>query len=266
MQRHKIMKKYKAPYILHLISFQNAPTHHTPYLKRSRQSIEKYFSNWDIRYWNEDDFLYIISLEDWSMPNAAYLIEIGAWAIISDIIRLYALYTYGGVYADWDVEFVQSIPDTFFSYALTLGFEPYTYNGRGTAQVGMQVCISTRGQCVLKDVFEAMQKSIWTKQFDILPGLCTRVLEQKYGLPSPRNMNNYYYLKTDICIMPNDIFYPFMGVRIYDDPNITDEIIYNIIQKHTVALHWEYSQILDTPNATKKGWTQYLDILRKTPQ
>ena len=115
-------KKNSAPHILHLISFQNAPAYHTPYLERARKSIERYFSEWDIRYWNENDFLYIISLEAWSVPNAEYLIEIGAWAIISDIIRLYVLYTYGGVYADWDVEFVQSIPCAFFSYGGVLGF------------------------------------------------------------------------------------------------------------------------------------------------
>lgn len=248
--------------ILHLIDFKNAPQEHTMYTERCTKSIQKYFMDWNIRYWNEDDFLYIITQKDWKIPHGEHLLQIGAWAIISDIIRLYALYHYGGVYADWDVEFLQEIPQHHFDFHLVLGFEPYTHDGVGTAQVGMQCCIAKPGHPIFLRLYDELACTLWTKDFDILPGICTRVLEYTYRIPVPRSANTYFYLDDDICIVPNDIFYPFMGARVFEmEPYINEEILYNRVRPHTVALHWEFSQIKNK-DQDKKGWTNYLDILR----
>ena len=45
-----------------------------------------------------------------------------AWAFVSDYIRLKALYDYGGVYLDTDVEIRKTFPDRFWNADLVLGY------------------------------------------------------------------------------------------------------------------------------------------------
>lgn len=235
-------------------------------------SWKQFLSEWKWREWNEEDFLRIITEQEWQISNGRALLDMGAWAIISDIIRLYALYNEGGLYADWDVEFIKPIPKSFHNYELVLGFEPYTLQGRANYQVGMQCCLSNKHHILWKKIFRKIKSCLWTECFDILPGICTRILEQEYALPTPRNNNLYYHLKEQVTIVPTDMFYPFMGTRIFmENTTITKEhthqsiqdIITDHITTNTLALHWEHSQMSDE-NQQKKGWTEYLTVL-KTP-
>lgn len=255
------------PKIFHTVHFSNAPTTNSPHIHRALLSQKKYLSDYDCRVWTEDDFLRIIKINDWYVPYGDYLLEIGAWAIISDIIRLYALYTEGGIYADWDVEFVQAVPEWLHEHAVVLGFEPYTHSGRGTAQVGAQFCMSDPKHSLWMKIFAQITTLLWTSHFDILPGIITRLFESKYKFPTPRINNGYYYLKDGIVIIPHEISYPFMGTRIYEQYNINTDEFFTIKKLHptTICLHWEHSQFVNTSNQEKQGWTRYLHVLRNTP-
>lgn len=77
---------------------------------------KKNFKNFEIIEWNEENF--DINLNQYT--KNAY--EAKKWAFVSDYIRLYALYTMGGVYLDTDVVAVRNIEDLLNDRAF-IGFE-----------------------------------------------------------------------------------------------------------------------------------------------
>ena len=44
------------------------------------------------------------------------------WAFVSDYVRLYALYKYGGIYLDTDIEVKKKLPESFFKEELIIGY------------------------------------------------------------------------------------------------------------------------------------------------
>ena len=61
------------------------------------KSWEKYMPDYSIKCWNEKSF------DINSVPWVKEAIQQKMWAFASDYIRLYALYTEGGIYLDTDV-------------------------------------------------------------------------------------------------------------------------------------------------------------------
>ena len=82
---------YKIPKIFHTIHFDTA-AHYTnsnahaqqQYIARSLASQDLYFTTWEKKVWNEDDFLRIIAIPEWHIPYGERLLDIGAWAFMSD--------------------------------------------------------------------------------------------------------------------------------------------------------------------------------------
>jgi mannosyltransferase OCH1-like enzyme len=83
---------------------------------RCIESWKKYCPDYEIIEWNEDNFP--IDYNDY--VREAY--EAKKWAFVSDVARLYALVTEGGVYMDTDVEVVRPI-DGILKYSAVSGFE-----------------------------------------------------------------------------------------------------------------------------------------------
>lgn len=89
------------------------------------ESWKKYLPDYEIKEWNEDNF--DINYNDFtrdSYNNKKY-------AFTSDVIRLYALYTEGGIYMDTDVEVYQSL-DGFLNEEGFTGFEDVHYPATAT--------------------------------------------------------------------------------------------------------------------------------------
>lgn len=94
-------------------------------------SWKKYCPDYQIMEWNEENF----PIDRYSFVKEAY--EARKYAYASDFIRLWALYNYGGVYCDTDLELVASLdgllddegfigfqqPDLYLQTAL-MGFVP----------------------------------------------------------------------------------------------------------------------------------------------
>lgn len=87
------------------------------------QEFQKYLSSWKkycpdfkIMEWNEDTF----DLSCNTYVNDAYCAK--KWAFVTDYVRLWAIYTYGGIYMDTDVELLQPI-DVFLKDKAFSGFE-----------------------------------------------------------------------------------------------------------------------------------------------
>ena len=123
-------------------------------IKRCIDSWKKYMPDWEIKEWNEDNF----PMDYNDFFKQAY--ENGKWAFASDVVRLYALYTEGGVYMDTDVEVYQPL-DVFLSDSAFTGFEDVNYPV--TATLGAE-----KGNPVIKlmldyyDCIDFKMYDVWT--------------------------------------------------------------------------------------------------------
>lgn len=89
--------------------------------KHCIESWKKILPDYEIKEWNEDN-LPMNELGDFF--TQAY--ENKKWAFASDVARLYALYTEGGIYMDTDVEVYRSL-DEFLDLPGFTGFEDVHY-------------------------------------------------------------------------------------------------------------------------------------------
>lgn len=76
----------------------------------------KYFPDYTIKEWNEYNF----NINMCAYTREAY--NTGNFAHVSDVCRIYALYTEGGVYLDTDVEILASF-DRFMNFKSFIGME-----------------------------------------------------------------------------------------------------------------------------------------------
>ena len=76
--------------------------------------------DWEIKEWNENNF----PIDYNNFSKQSY--EARKFAFTSDVARLYALYTYGGVYMDTDVEVYKPL-DEFLNEEGFTGFEDINY-------------------------------------------------------------------------------------------------------------------------------------------
>ena len=83
-------------------------------------SWKKHMPDYEIKEWNEDNF----DINYNTYTRQAY--EQKKYAFVSDVIRLYALYTEGGLYMDTDVEVFKPLDEFLTNEAFT-GFELINY-------------------------------------------------------------------------------------------------------------------------------------------
>lgn len=88
-------------------------------IKHCIESWKKLLPDYEIKEWNEDNF----NLDYNKFTRQSY--DTKKYAFASDVIRLYALYTEGGIYMDTDVEVFKPL-DEFLNEPAFTGFEqPY---------------------------------------------------------------------------------------------------------------------------------------------
>ncbi len=90
-----------------------------PYSKLMNHCIKtwkEHLTDYEFIEWNEDNF----DINSNKYVSEAYSAK--KWAFVSDYVRLWAIYNYGGVYLDTDVEVLKSLNDLLDNKAFT-GFE-----------------------------------------------------------------------------------------------------------------------------------------------
>ena len=89
-------------------------------IKRCMKTWNKKLTGYEIIEWNEDNF----DINAHPFVKKAY--EEKKWAFVSDYVRFYAVYKYGGVYFDTDVIMIDRIDD-LLSNKMFVGFESKNY-------------------------------------------------------------------------------------------------------------------------------------------
>lgn len=87
-------------------------------------SWKKYFPDYEIKKWNEDNF----DIEKFDYTREAYAAK--KYAFVSDFARFWILYNYGGIYFDTDVEVVRDF-SPILSSGPYMGFELDPFNDYG---------------------------------------------------------------------------------------------------------------------------------------
>ena len=91
------------PKIIHYCWFGRGEL--TPLAKKCIASWRKFFPDYEIKEWNENNF------DVNSIPYIAQAYQAGKYAFVSDYARFWVLYKYGGVYFDTDVEVIRPMED-----------------------------------------------------------------------------------------------------------------------------------------------------------
>lgn len=182
-------------------------------VRKCIKSWRRYCKDYEIVEWNESNFdinqapLYV---------RQAY--ETKKWAFVSDYVRLYALYQYGGIYLDTDVELIKKIDDIILHKAV-LGFE--------TDSMVAMCFIATQPKLPIFSVFlEYYNQASFIQEdekLNVTTNVCTvtNILLQ-YGLKQDNTMQKIQ----EIIIYPKDYFCP----KSYTTGKIEKT-------KNTVAIH-----------------------------
>ena len=80
------------------------------------ESWKRYLPEYEIVEWNEDNF----NLDEYPYARQAY--DARKFAFVTDVVRLYAMFTHGGIYMDTDVEVLKPL-DSILGYEAVSGFE-----------------------------------------------------------------------------------------------------------------------------------------------
>ena len=167
------------------------------------ESWKKYLPDYEIKEWNEDNF----NLDMYPYVREAY--DNRKFAFVTDVVRLHALYTEGGIYMDTDVEVLKSL-DPFLKHIAFSGFEDNEHIPTG-------IMASVKGGKWAKENLAYYDNRHFVKE-DGTYDLTTNVITlTNYMLPLGLKQNNTYQDFTNlITFYPKDYFCP----KSYDDGKI----------------------------------------------
>ncbi len=192
-------------------------------IQRCMESWQRLMPDYEIRCWDKKSFDFD------SVPYTREAMEINRYAYASDYVRLYALYTVGGIYLDSDVEVFKRFDD-FLHHRFFSGIESFpTYISKhkfiGTCNhIQAAIMGSEPGHPYVKECLN-LYNSLHFRQpdgsYDMLeiPRRITNIMS-RYGLIEE---NKQQHLSEGITIYPN---------------NIIANSVEGIVPKECYAFHW----------------------------
>lgn len=182
------------PKIIHYCWFGNGEK--PSVVKKCIESWSDKLSDYEIIEWNESNF--DINCNEY--VRQAY--EAKKFAFVSDYARVYALYNYGGIYLDTDVEVFKSFDDLLENDSFW-GYEQENYIA--TSTIG-----SKKGNELIKDFLESYKDKKFIKEdgsYDDLTNVAiiTNILEG-YGL---KRDGEYQEIKGIATFYPQTYFSPY---------------------------------------------------------
>ena len=159
------------------------------------ESWKKYLSDYELKEWNED----IFDINQNQYVCEAY--ENRKFAFVTDYVRLYAIYTEGGIYMDTDVEVVGSYNQFLHHHAFS-GFET-----DGNVPTGMMA--AEKGSIWAKDLLDQYQNRTFVQSGGSFDMTTNTTVITNYMLEKGLILNNQYQDIPGLCTMyPADYFCP----------------------------------------------------------
>lgn len=195
------------PKIIHYCWFGKKPKNRL--IKKCIASWHKYCPDYKFIEWNEDNF----DIYKYKYVIQAY--EKRKWAFVSDVVRLYALNHYGGVYLDTDVELVKPL-DPLLQNKAFLGFE-------GNKWIATNIMGSEANNIILLNFFNRYMERNFYLGSPSNVVILTNLLVENYNLILNGNQQNLQNMK----IYPTEYFCPYDYIN--GKLNTTDK---------TFSIHW----------------------------
>lgn len=158
------------------------------------ESWQRILPEYEIIEWNEDNF----DLDAFPYARQAY--ESKKFAFVTDVVRLFALYTHGGVYMDTDVEILKPI-DSLLEYDAVSGFET-------TNLIPTGLMASQKGNRIIGELLNDYKSRNFINEDGSL-NLTTNVIYitetlSKYGI----RLNNQFQIVAGFAFLPSDYLCP----------------------------------------------------------
>ncbi|MDY3874179.1 MAG: glycosyltransferase [Megamonas funiformis] len=204
-------------------------------------SWKRILPDYEIKEWNINNF----DINKNNYIKEAYKMK--KYAFVSDYIRLYVLYNYGGIYMDTDVKVLKSL-NRFLNEKAFMGFE--SLDRVATCIIGAE-----KGSLLIKDMLNLYNNKNFIKkngEMDLTPNtvLIKPILKKNNIL-----FNNILQKKENIVIYPSEFFCPLNGLT--GELKITD----NSYAIHLFNGSWISKTEKDRLNLCKKYYFKLRKIL-----
>lgn len=197
------------PKIIHYSWFSTNPF--PEHIKKIMQTWSIFLPDYEFVLWDAQ------KLKSINNTFANEAISVKKWAFAADFVRLYAVYTYGGIWLDTDVEIFKSF-NPFLNDKMFIGREWYTHN------YSPQICYLTshcfgaeKGHPFLKECldfysnrhFIRTDNKLYPEQLrydmTIIPEIQAN-LARNYGYNWLEEINDHQLLNNNIHIYPHQFF------------------------------------------------------------
>lgn len=163
--------------------------------KKCIESWKKYCPDYTIKEWNEDNF----NIASNAYVKEAY--EARKFAFVTDYVRLYALYTEGGIYMDTDVEVLKPLDEFLNCHAFS------SFENNNSIPTGLMA--SEKGGTWVKkllDEYTDLHFLMPDGSLDTTTNVVriTNLTEKEYGL---KRVSSYQDLG-DVTLYPHEYFCP----------------------------------------------------------
>ncbi len=136
------------------------------------ESWKKFFPDYELKLWNEDNFNIDIS------PFVRQAYDARKYAFVSDYARLWIIYNYGGLYFDTDVEVVASMENILATPFM--GVETSASDARGVCvNPGLGIA-AEKGNIVYSDLLEIYDNLNFNKYIDNLNKISVVAITTEY--------------------------------------------------------------------------------------
>lgn len=196
------------PKVIHYCWFGGNPLGENE--KKCIESWKKFCPDYEIKEWNESN----VNLD--IIPYVRQACEAKKYAFASDVLRLWAIYTYGGIYLDTDVELIKSYDDLLNCEGF-IGFENNDFVNTG------QCVACEKGNPIIKQMLDYYNDL----QFDPNKVIKCTEINTKILIDNGLELNGEKQIVNGFVVYPREFFNPYDNI--VDKTYITD---------NTYSIHW----------------------------
>jgi hypothetical protein len=188
--------------------------------------------NYGIILWNKAN----IPVEKYPFLNL--LIEHKKWSVISDFVRHWAVYEFGGIYMDIDVELIKPLDGLLEIESFTCiegrpVFANSAVSGGHKGALLQKMCLDKFCQIDFEGLLSGRVKVDWAIEVYVSPCLVSEVVASVKG--KPLDDSDLFHMKhyEGFVTLPKEYFYPYNWNEVFTD---------NCITENTIGIHrWHKS-------------------------